>query len=105
MVNALNSTISSRHRGGQNLFRKPLTPSGAFPNVTAQSLGRNMSITVSPSGYSNEKAGVHGVLSFAPGAQIELDRVQSRFCAHVAQLVEHVLGKDEVIGSNPIMGS
>jgi hypothetical protein len=25
--------------------------------------------------------------------------------AHVAQLVEHVLGKDEVIGSNPIMGS
>jgi hypothetical protein len=25
--------------------------------------------------------------------------------AHVAQLAEHVLGKDEVIGSNPIMGS
>ena len=25
--------------------------------------------------------------------------------AHVAQLVEHVLGKDEVIGSNPIVGS
>jgi hypothetical protein len=25
--------------------------------------------------------------------------------AHVAQLVEHVLGKDEVIGSSPIMGS
>jgi hypothetical protein len=31
--------------------------------------------------------------------------VRSGFCAHVAQLVEHVLGKDEVIGSNPIMGS
>ena len=28
-----------------------------------------------------------------------------RTVAHVAQLVEHVLGKDEVIGSNPIMGS
>ncbi len=25
--------------------------------------------------------------------------------AHVAQLVERILGKDEVIGSNPIMGS
>ena len=25
--------------------------------------------------------------------------------AHIAQLVEHVLGKDEVIGSIPIVGS
>ena len=25
--------------------------------------------------------------------------------AHVAQSVEHILGKDEVIGSNPIVGS
>jgi hypothetical protein len=25
--------------------------------------------------------------------------------AHVAQLVEHVLGKDEVSGSNPLVGS
>ena len=25
--------------------------------------------------------------------------------AHVAQLVERILGKDEVIGSNPIVGS
>ena len=73
-----------------------------------------MSITVSPSGFSSEKAGVHGFLSFGPGAQskkqtetnwTEMDRLLSGFCAHVAQLVEHVLGKDEVIGSNPIMGS
>jgi hypothetical protein len=28
-----------------------------------------------------------------------------KIVAHVAQLVEHVLGKDEVIGSNPIVGS
>jgi hypothetical protein len=27
------------------------------------------------------------------------------FLAHVAQLVEHTLGKGEVIGSTPIMGS
>ncbi len=26
-------------------------------------------------------------------------------CAHVAQLVEHVLGKDEVTGSIPVVGS
>ncbi len=26
------------------------------------------------------------------------------FCAHVAQLVEHVLGKDEVTGSIPVVG-
>ena len=25
-------------------------------------------------------------------------------CAHVAQLVEHVLGKDEVTGSIPVVG-
>ena len=64
-----------------------------------------MSNAVSPSGFSSEKAGVHGVLSFGPGSRVEKYWVQSGFCAHVAQLVEHVLGKDEVIGSNPIMGS
>ena len=31
-------------------------------------------------------------------------RERNRF-AHVAQLVEHVLGKDEVTGSIPVMGS
>jgi hypothetical protein len=36
----------------------------------------------------------------------EGDSVREQFfCAHVAQLAEHVLGKDEVIGSIPIMGS
>jgi hypothetical protein len=29
----------------------------------------------------------------------------SFFLAHVAQSVEHFLGKEEVIGSNPIVGS
>jgi hypothetical protein len=32
-------------------------------------------------------------------------RQSKKNAAHVAQLVEHVLGKDEVIGSNPIVGS
>ena len=26
-------------------------------------------------------------------------------CAHIAQSVEHFLGKEEVVGSNPIVGS
>jgi hypothetical protein len=26
-------------------------------------------------------------------------------CAHVAQVAEHFLGKEEVTGSNPVMGS
>jgi hypothetical protein len=36
--------------------------------------------------------------------RIEVCANGDRF-AHVAQLVEHVLGKDEVIGSIPIVGS
>jgi hypothetical protein len=43
--------------------------------------------------------GVVGFLSFS-GEQGQL-----HWRAHVAQLAEHVLGKDEVIGSIPIMGS
>ena len=31
--------------------------------------------------------------------------VRDLFLAHVAQSVEHFLGKEEVIGSNPIVGS
>jgi hypothetical protein len=29
----------------------------------------------------------------------------ARFMAHIAQSVEHFLGKEEVTGSNPVMGS
>ena len=32
-------------------------------------------------------------------------RPQERDVAHIAQLAEHALGKGEVIGSNPIVGS
>ncbi len=34
-----------------------------------------------------------------------ISRFFSSFLAHVAQSVEHFLGKEEVIGSNPIVGS
>jgi hypothetical protein len=31
--------------------------------------------------------------------------LNSRGCAHIAQSVEHFLGKEEVTGSNPVMSS
>ena len=44
--------------------------------------------------------GISGAASGKMNARDSLEKA-----AHVAQLVEHVLGKDEVIGSNPIVGS
>ena len=44
----------------------------------------------------------------ASAFQAEGRGFESRFplqCAHVAQSVEHILGKDEVTGSIPVMGS
>ena|SRR5581483_22761 len=38
-------------------------------------------------------------------ARIAAEALGWRRAAHVAQLVEHVLGKDEVTGSIPVMGS
>jgi hypothetical protein len=76
-----------------------LTLTVNFPTFCAQSLGRKEKKTVSPVGFCKKKTGVRGVLSFGP------DFGNSPVSAHVAQLAEHVLGKDEVIGSIPIMGS
>jgi hypothetical protein len=50
--------------------------------------------------FSREKAGVMVFYRFL-GHQDEINLTG----AHVAQLVEHVLGKDEVISSILIMGS
>ena len=36
---------------------------------------------------------------------LDIDVRARGFTAHVAQLVERILGKDEVSGSNPLMGS
>ena len=41
---------------------------------------------------------------FSPDGAEKRQRVKVYF-AHVAQLAEHVLGKDEVTGSSPVMGS
>ena len=38
-------------------------------------------------------------------ARVAVEALGWRRAAHVAQLVEHVLGKDEVTGSIPVMGS
>jgi hypothetical protein len=44
-------------------------------------------------------------LKHAKSPERETQNPKEFFGAHVAQLAEHVLGKDEVIGSIPIMGS
>lgn len=46
--------------------------------------------------------GLRGFFRFRPNL---VRRLQHKAFAHVAQLVEHILGKDEVTGSNPVMGS
>ena len=38
-------------------------------------------------------------------SRFPLQAVSERTQAHVAQAVEHVLGKDGVTGSNPVVGS
>ena len=53
--------------------------------------------------FFNKNAGADGVVSFFAGNQDSV--MQNLAIAHVAQLVEHVLGKDEVISSILIMGS
>jgi hypothetical protein len=45
---------------------------------------------------------VNGVLS---SGEYGLLSLVENDLAHVAQLVEHILGKDEVTGSSPVMGS
>jgi hypothetical protein len=63
-------------------------------------LGRErINRTTNPEVFMQKNYGYVGFLSFS-GEQGQL-----HWRAHVAQLVEHVLGKDEVIGSIPIMGS
>ena len=49
-----------------------------------------------------ERAGGNGFLSFAGNGIKSVERIGH---AHVAQLAERVLGKDEVISSTLIMGS
>jgi hypothetical protein len=51
--------------------------------------------------FKKEKSGGCGIFSLF----LDSGSRKSPAMAHVAQLAEHVLGKDEVIGSIPIMGS
>jgi hypothetical protein len=52
-----------------------------------------------PTVFFNETTGANGDLSFFTVA------ARLGLVAHVAQLAEHILGKDEVISSSLIMGS
>jgi hypothetical protein len=78
-----------------------LTVVSDFPTFCAQSLGRKEKKTVSPVGFLEKKPGFVVFCRLVRALVV----VNSPDSAHVAQLAEHVLGKDEVIGSIPIMGS
>jgi len=47
------------------------------------------------------ESGVHGLNPFPCSFSV----VSQSWSAQIAQLAEHVLGKDEVAGSNPVLGS
>ena len=46
-----------------------------------------------------------GFDSRLPLVEARVVDMMARTCAHVAQVAEHFLGKEEVTGSNPVMGS
>ena len=50
------------------------------------------------------RRGVEGVF-FSFDGHVEVGKLGRASFAHVAQLAEHVLGKDEVTSSNLVMGS
>jgi hypothetical protein len=62
-------------------------------------LNRKKCFAIGPYGFFSETTGANGELSFSTEA------TRLGFGAHVAQLAEHILGKDEVISSSLIMGS
>ena len=82
----------------QKKWRKPLTVIWPFSSFCAQSLGRKEKDR-EPSGLFKMESRGSWCFVVWSGQALSVRH------AHVAQLVEHVLGKDEVIGSNPIMGS
>ena len=58
---------------------------------------------VSSAGCRPAAFGYGGSIPSLPTTNIGESR--DRFRAHIAQLAEHFLGKEEVIGSSPIVGS
>jgi hypothetical protein len=84
---------------GQEFSENLLTAPECFNNFRAQSLGRERAKRAATLNFFRRKS--HRLRAFcryrATGKR--------NLVAHVAQLAEHVLGKDEVIGSIPIMGS
>ena len=60
-----------------------------------------------PVSRSNETSKQYGVRSkqLEDAALTAYFPLPTKLCAHVAQSAEHILGKDEVTGSIPVMGS
>jgi hypothetical protein len=72
-----------------------------LPNFQSRIAGREREKSISPAVFE-QKTGVCGFLSFSPALRMGYLSLAD---AHVAQSVERVLGKDEVISSILIMGS
>jgi hypothetical protein len=76
-----------------------LTPFASFRNLQAV-IGPQKRKTISPLSFLLKSEGCWLFVVF-----LHQDEKSDLTGAHVAQLVEHVLGKDEVISSILIMGS
>ena len=88
------------------LSKKPLTLSHLLHNFSSQSLGLYRSEQQPPVPFRREGDEVAAFLSFGVlSSELQAKSMSRAWIAHVAQLVEHVLGKDEVISSILIMGS
>jgi hypothetical protein len=68
--------------------------------LTGSSLPRTPESTI----YQDRDEGVYEN-NYLKQSHVFSHRVRDFYSAHVAQSVEHFLGKEEVIGSNPIVGS
>ncbi len=78
----------------------PLTPHRGIPNVPARlkTGGSSVIASILETKFKSRSERTGGMTFFSSS-------MARKVRAHVAQLVEHILGKDEVTSSNLVMGS
>ena|SRR5439155_10134363 len=88
----------------EKIARYPLTPIGNSRNFSGRWTVKSLDSlrTRNPFAFFQRERGVLGFCRFAGNGIKSVERIGH---AHVAQLAERVLGKDEVISSTLIMGS
>ena len=88
--------------GGSN---PPLPTIVASAMCSAQTVGGLSEVRVAPHVGGNSSVVERQPSKLGVAGSNPVSRSKSRACAHVAQSAERVLGKDEVSGSIPDMGS